>query len=135
MIEDPSFEINPDSTSPEVINLPIYSLIPCGSSMTYTRALQLAVTPLDPLPAFISFSDTDGTINVSINNPADTGVYSFRVVAIEPVSGLLNEDVTFVLTLTCTINRFFNTAKGVSNKVYEVYPGENPVLKLSKPLY
>ena len=103
--------------------------------MTYTRALKLAVTPLDPLPAFISFSDADGTFNVAINNPADTGVYPLRVVAVEPVSGLLNEDVNFVLTLTCTIHRFYNTAKGVSNKVYEVYPGENPVLKLSKPLY
>ena len=48
-----------------------------------------------------------------INNPTDTGTYKLKVVATEPVDGVVNEELKFTLTLTCTITSFFNTKKNV----------------------
>lgn len=68
-------------------------------------------------------ADAEGAIRVAITNPLDTGKYSYRVVAKEtngPASGPLNNQVTFNVTLTCTVNRFFNKEKSLTNIVYTI---------------
>lgn len=87
-IADQTYEVDPTSTLAKVISLPIYRLIPCLSSMTYTR--QLLYDTSSTLPSFITYSDLVGTISVVISNPTDTGVYNFTILARESVSGLTN---------------------------------------------
>lgn len=89
-IPDLTYEVDPKTDIPKVIPLPVYKLIPCLTSATYTRTLTMDTANPSPLPAFVSFSDTDGTISIRIDNPTDTGLYMFKVVAKEPKSGLIN---------------------------------------------
>ena len=106
---------------------------PYGSSVPHTRLVKLADG--NPLPAFITYSDANGIITVSISDPQYTGIYQINVIANEPGSGKSNADIVFKLTLKCTIKYFHNTLVGVKNLVYEVYPGENPAVLLTKPQY
>ena len=135
-ILDTTFEVDPAIVEPMVIPLPNYTLIPCLTSVTHKRSLMVDSATLTNLPLFVSFSDSAGTISIKINNPTDTGEYKFKVVAVEPVSGLVNEEIKFTLTLTCTTRLFFNSEVNVNNVAYTVPADLNsePV-RLTLPVY
>lgn len=121
---DFAFEIDPEAQAPMIVPLPVYRCIPCLTSTTYTR--HLVVESANPvfgtpsqgtLPTFIVPVDANGEIEVSITNPWDTGEYFLRVIATERAGDVFNDEVIFKLTLKCTITRFYNLAKGVSNRI------------------
>ena len=99
------------------IDLPTYECVPC-KSLPYTREVTLVGSTGSTLPSFVTFSDLNGKISVVITNPATTGSYTFKVKATETNSGMINEEVEFKVTLTCTITSFTNTVKNVKDVVY-----------------
>ncbi len=133
-ISNQTFEINPTNKTPKVIQLPVYWLDPCDSSMSYTR--QLLFNSSSTLPSFITYSDSNGTILIDISNPKDTDTYSFSVLANESVSGNKNTQVSFNVTLTCTISVFYNTVKNVKNVNYVIGAAmDSKAITMAVPVY
>jgi hypothetical protein len=102
--------------------------------MTYSR--KLLYNSSSNLPNFISFSDFNGTISIDISNPIDTGTYNFSVLATEGVSGHTNTQVSFTLTLTCTISVFYNSVKNVKNVNYVIDAAmDSKAITMPVPVY
>ena len=102
--------------------------------MSYTR--QLLFNSSSTLPSFITYSDLNGTILIDISNPKDTNTYSFSVLATESVSGQTNTQVSFTVTLTCTISLFYNSVKNVKNISYVIGAAmDNKALTMAVPVY
>jgi hypothetical protein len=78
----------------------------------------------------------NGTISIDISNPIDTASYSFSVLATESVSGQTNTQVSFTVTLTCTIIAFYNTVKNVKNVNYVISAAmDSKAITMPVPVY
>jgi len=117
-ISNQTIEINPTELLPLVLPLPDYEVVPCLSSKPHTREVKM-VTP-GALPSFLSYSDLTGTVNVLISDPYMTGRYELQVVATEPTSGILNDEVLFTISFTCTATSFSNSIRNVSPLNYVI---------------
>jgi len=85
-------------TDPGILRTPSYALSP--SACPYELVLTVMQSDGSALPASITY--TAPNIQVYSTTYAATGVYSLKVVALDPKSGLTNSSITLNVTIKCT---------------------------------
>jgi hypothetical protein len=109
----------------KITRTPIYNISP--SNCPYELVLTVTLDPSGDLPHAIT--NTDPTITVEETDYELTGVYKLKIVATDPKTGEINEDLTLDVTVFCTktVDLFANSIASFDYQI--VLASENTVEK------
>ena len=84
-----------------------------------------------PFPAFIT-ELPDQDISIGSSDPTTEGVYNFRIIATDPLTGLQNNEVVFELTMIAIDDVTLIEGSAIPDQIYKV---NDPAIALSVPQY
>ena len=84
-----------------------------------------------PFPAFIT-ELPDQDIFIGSSDPTTEGVYNFRIIATDPLTGLQNNEVVFELTIIAIDDVIIIEGTSIPDQIYKV---NDPAIVLSVPRY
>jgi hypothetical protein len=95
---------------PAEIDIPTYSFTPSACVKDLALKLEVVSRPdkLTTFPAFITQAPSNkagSKITVQTSDLSIVGNYVFKIVATEPISNVSNNEITFKLTIACTITK------------------------------